>query len=239
MKLCALRCLISGTSSFKSAVSKSNLWKITSFSKITSLQREQFLTMSYTINLSPFIVTKKGFMLFFVCFDHNWIIIILTLCNFVIFVTTDHIVNEPLMIQTNTTGEPEKAGTNQTMIATDQIITMTTTHRPITKVMLMDQQPITIQMRDDLVWPQPKALIDITMVITARRIMDLLLITKVGLVDGCITQNQVWIMKNVTQPEFNANNSNKILTTQWVRSISYPISTPVCPRCIWIALPSF
>ena len=47
----------------KSEVSKSNSWKITSFSKTTSLQREPFLTMFYTINLSPILVTKKGFML--------------------------------------------------------------------------------------------------------------------------------------------------------------------------------
>ena len=46
------------TSNFKSEVSKSNLRKITSFSKTTSL----FLTMFYTINLSPFLVIKKGFM---------------------------------------------------------------------------------------------------------------------------------------------------------------------------------
>ena len=48
-------------------VSKSNSWKITSFSKkITSfveknttlLQREPFLTMLYTINLSPLLVTN-------------------------------------------------------------------------------------------------------------------------------------------------------------------------------------
>ena len=40
------------TSNSKSEVSKSNSWKITSFSKTTSLQRELFLTMFYTINLS-------------------------------------------------------------------------------------------------------------------------------------------------------------------------------------------
>ena len=44
-------------------VSKSNLWKITSFSKTTSLQRELFLTMFYTINLSPLLLIKKGFMM--------------------------------------------------------------------------------------------------------------------------------------------------------------------------------
>ena len=32
-------------------------------SKSSSLQREPFLTMFYTINLSPILVTKKGFML--------------------------------------------------------------------------------------------------------------------------------------------------------------------------------
>ena len=35
----------------KSEVSKSNSWKITSFSKTTLLQGEPFLTMFYTINL--------------------------------------------------------------------------------------------------------------------------------------------------------------------------------------------
>ena len=39
-------------------VSKSNSWKITSFSKTTSLQREPFLTMFYTINSSPLFITK-------------------------------------------------------------------------------------------------------------------------------------------------------------------------------------
>ena len=46
------------TSNSKSEVSKSNTWKITSFSKTTSLQREPFLTMFYTINISPLLVTK-------------------------------------------------------------------------------------------------------------------------------------------------------------------------------------
>ena len=48
------------TSNSKSEVSKSNSLKITSFSKTTSLQRELFLAMFYTINLSPLLVTKKG-----------------------------------------------------------------------------------------------------------------------------------------------------------------------------------
>ena len=51
-----------GTSNSKLEVSKSNSWKITSFSKTMALQRELFLTMFYTTNLSPFLVTKKGFM---------------------------------------------------------------------------------------------------------------------------------------------------------------------------------
>ena len=46
------------TSSSKSEVSKSNSWIMTSFSKATSLQREPFLTMFYTTNLSPLLVTK-------------------------------------------------------------------------------------------------------------------------------------------------------------------------------------
>ena len=46
------------TSKSNSEVSKSNSWKITSFSKTTLLQREPFLTMFYTINSSPLLVTK-------------------------------------------------------------------------------------------------------------------------------------------------------------------------------------
>ena len=50
MKLCAFRCLISRPqNNSKSEVSKSNSQKITSFSKTTSLQREPFLTVFYTI----------------------------------------------------------------------------------------------------------------------------------------------------------------------------------------------
>ena len=41
-----------------SEVLKSNSWKITYFSKTTPLQREPFLTMFYTINLSPSLITK-------------------------------------------------------------------------------------------------------------------------------------------------------------------------------------
>ena len=51
------------TSNSKLEVSKSNSWKITLFSKTRLLQREPFLTMFYTINLFPLLVTKKGFML--------------------------------------------------------------------------------------------------------------------------------------------------------------------------------
>ena len=51
------------TSNSKSEVSISNSWNITSFSKTMSLQREPFLTMFYTINLSPLLVTKYGCML--------------------------------------------------------------------------------------------------------------------------------------------------------------------------------
>ena len=50
-------------SNFKLEVSKSNSWKITSFSKTTLLSREPFLTMLYTTNSSPLLVTKWGFML--------------------------------------------------------------------------------------------------------------------------------------------------------------------------------
>ena len=51
------------TSNSKSKVSKSNSWKITSFSKTTLLKREPFLPMFYTINLSPLLATKTGFVL--------------------------------------------------------------------------------------------------------------------------------------------------------------------------------
>ena len=53
------------TSNSKLEVSKSNLWKVTFFFFLTtSLQREPFLTMFYTNNLSPLLVTiKEGFML--------------------------------------------------------------------------------------------------------------------------------------------------------------------------------
>ena len=46
------------TTNSKLEVSKSNSWKITAFSKTTSLQREPFLTVYDTINLSPLLVTK-------------------------------------------------------------------------------------------------------------------------------------------------------------------------------------
>ena len=50
-------------SNSRSEVSESKWWKIASFSKTKLLQREPFLTMFYTINLSPLLVTKKGFKL--------------------------------------------------------------------------------------------------------------------------------------------------------------------------------
>ena len=62
-KLRAFRMLDFQTSKSSSDVSKSNSWRITSFSKTTLLQSEPFLTMFYTINLSPLLVTKKGCML--------------------------------------------------------------------------------------------------------------------------------------------------------------------------------
>ena len=51
------------TSISKLEVSKTNSWKITSFSKTMSLQRELFLKTFYTINLSSLLVIKKGFMM--------------------------------------------------------------------------------------------------------------------------------------------------------------------------------
>ena len=62
-KLCAFRWLISRPQVLNLRSLKSNSWKITSFSKTLALQREPFLTMFYTINLSPLLVTKTGFML--------------------------------------------------------------------------------------------------------------------------------------------------------------------------------
>ena len=59
------------TSNSKSEVSRSNLWKITSFLKTTSLQRELFLTMFYTINLSPLLVIKKGLMMIIILSNYQ------------------------------------------------------------------------------------------------------------------------------------------------------------------------
>ena len=59
------------TSSSKSEVSKSNSRKITSFSKTIALQREPFLTMFYTINLSPLLIAKKGFMLIIILSNYQ------------------------------------------------------------------------------------------------------------------------------------------------------------------------
>ena len=58
-------------SNSKSVVSKSNLWKIASFSKTMALQRESFLTMFYSINLSPLLVTKKSFMLIIILSNYQ------------------------------------------------------------------------------------------------------------------------------------------------------------------------
>ena len=59
------------TSNSKSEVSKSNSWKITFFSKTTSLQRELFLTVFYTINLSPLLAIKKGFMIIIILSNYQ------------------------------------------------------------------------------------------------------------------------------------------------------------------------
>ena len=55
----------------KSEVSKSNLWKITSFSKTTSLQGELFLPFCYTINLSPLLVIKKVFLIIIILSNYQ------------------------------------------------------------------------------------------------------------------------------------------------------------------------
>ena len=59
------------TSSSKLDVSKSNSWKITSFSKTMTLQKELFLTMFYTTNLSLLLVTKKAFMLIIILSNYQ------------------------------------------------------------------------------------------------------------------------------------------------------------------------
>ena len=59
------------TSNSKLEVSKSSSWKITSFSKTTTLQRKLFLTMFYTINLSPLLAIKKGFMMIIILSDYQ------------------------------------------------------------------------------------------------------------------------------------------------------------------------
>ena len=61
----------SDTSSSKLVVSKSNSWKITSFSKAMALLREPFFTMFCTVNLSPLLVTKKGFMLIIILSNYQ------------------------------------------------------------------------------------------------------------------------------------------------------------------------
>ena len=71
-KLCAFICMPDfETSSSKLEVSKSNSWKITSLSKTKTLQREPFLTMFYTINLSPLLVTKWGLMLIIILSNYQ------------------------------------------------------------------------------------------------------------------------------------------------------------------------
>ena len=59
------------TSNSKLEVLKSNSQKITSFSKTTLLQRELFLTIFYTINLSPLLVIKKSFMMIIILSNYQ------------------------------------------------------------------------------------------------------------------------------------------------------------------------
>ena len=59
------------TSNSKSEVSKSNSCKTNSFSKTMALQREPFLTMFYTTNLSPLLVTKYGFMIIIILSNYQ------------------------------------------------------------------------------------------------------------------------------------------------------------------------
>ena len=72
---CVLSRLDFETSNSKLEVPKSNSWKITSFAKTTSLQRKPFLTMSYTINLSPLLVSKWGFMLIIILSNYQWCLV--------------------------------------------------------------------------------------------------------------------------------------------------------------------
>ena len=76
------------TSNSKLEVLKSNSWKITSFSKTTSLQGELFLTIFYTTNLALLLVIKKGFMIIIILSDYQLCqlpLILLSLCGSVKF----------------------------------------------------------------------------------------------------------------------------------------------------------
>ena len=79
------------TYSSKSEVSKSNSWKITSFSKTMLLQREPFRTMFYTINSSLMLVTKSVFKLIFVLSNYQ-------MCNFPLKKHADNIIDSCLYI---------------------------------------------------------------------------------------------------------------------------------------------
>ena len=62
-KLCTFRCLISRPQILNLKSRNHIHGKLLVFLKTTSLQREPFLTLFYTINLSPLLVTKEGFMI--------------------------------------------------------------------------------------------------------------------------------------------------------------------------------
>ena len=71
LKVVCFQMLDFETSNSKSEVSKSSSWKITYLLKTKSLQRELFLTMFYTINLSPILVIKKGFMIIIILSNYQ------------------------------------------------------------------------------------------------------------------------------------------------------------------------
>ena len=59
------------TPNSKCEVLKLNSWKITSFSKTTSLQRKPFLRIYNTTNSSPLLVNKYGFMLIIILSNYQ------------------------------------------------------------------------------------------------------------------------------------------------------------------------
>ena len=69
--VCVFRWLIARPQVLNMRYRNQNSWKMTSFSKTMALQREPFLTMFYTNNLSPSLVTQKGFMLIIILSNYQ------------------------------------------------------------------------------------------------------------------------------------------------------------------------